>query len=326
MKENKNFLELQRYTLEACNIEKFPKGMFIENTNKWLALVGIWDHFLEGGSSGIFEEASHRIMWGVPRMYGKSPYDKIVELVVSEMLQDGDAFNAWDTCDTFDEVVAYMSSESEPNSDYDYRYSIEHCNYLSNRFLWKVKFSKAKYADEKACCEKELLIYETAIKKIVPSALSWNEDYWIDENHILDEIYALYGVDYRHIDCLEYGRILIILMGSEYSGFPSEIVEAWCATNIKTLPFSLAKAIWQNFTEEKILRFFLMAAEKADDQFYDTECVDSYQDEYIHPIEVFEYSAIYKSWMYPLISNWNEDPELYDPFIKERLFTVAINS
>ena len=114
-------------------------------------------------------------------------------------------------------------------------------------------------------------------------------------------------------------------MGSKYSGFSCKIVEAWCAINIKTLPFSLAKAIWQTFVEEKILRLFLIAAENADAQLGYTEGIASYPDEYLHPIGVFEYSAIFESWLYPLISQWNQDPERHDSFIKERLFTVAIN-
>lgn len=326
MVENNNFELLQRYTLEACNLENFPDGMFAGNENKWIELIDAWDQLLEGGSEEIFEEACHIIMWGIPREYRRSPYDKIVELVIAEMLRDGDAFNAWDSCEFFENAVGYMSSEMDPNSDYEYRYSIEHYYYLCDRFLLKVRYSKAKYSDEKVPYEKSVLAYETAIKKIVPAASEWSEKYWLDENHILEEIYKLYGVDYRCEDFLEYGRLLIILMGSKHSELSSEIVEAWCATNIKTLPLSLAKAIWANFTEVKILRNFLIAAEMADDQLYDKECGAHYKYDYLHPIGVFTHSAIHDSWIYPLISEWNDDPEQFDPFIKERLFTVAINS
>jgi hypothetical protein len=114
-------------------------------------------------------------------------------------------------------------------------------------------------------------------------------------------------------------------MGSEHSDLPSEIAEAWCATNIKTLPLSLAKVIWPTFTEERILDMFLIAANEADIQLYDRECWARYRGDYLHPIGAFDHSAIYESWVYPLIYQWNEDPEQYDPFIKERLFTVAIN-
>lgn len=326
MKEDKNFEALQRYTLEACNMETFPDDMFMGNESKWIELLGAWDQLLEGGFEEIFEEACHIIMWGIPREYRRSPYDKIVKLVIAEMLRDGDAFNVWDSCEFFEDAIGYMSSEMDPDSYYEYRYSIEHYQYLCDKFLLKVRYSKAKYSDKKADYEKRILSYQTAIKKIVPVASEWSEEYWIDENHIFDEISKRYGVDYRDIDCLEYGRILIILLGSQYSGFSSEIVEAWCATNIKILPLSLAKAIWLDFTEEKILSMFLIAVENAEAQLYDRAYWTGYKGNHLHPVGAFEHSTIYESWIYPLISQWNEDPELFDPFIKERLFTVAINS
>lgn len=326
MEEDKNFEALQRYTLEACNTNTFPDDMFTENTNKWIALVDAWDMLLEGGSKGIFDEATHLIMWGIPCEHRRSPYDEIIKLVVEEMLQDGDAFNAWDPCDFFEEAIGYRCAEMYPDSDYEYRYSIEHHLYLSDRFLLKVRYSKAKYSDEKTNYEENISSYQTAIKKIVPVASEWREEYWIDENHILDEIFKRYGVDYREIDCLEYGRILIILQGCPHSELPSEIVEAWCATNIKTLPISLAKAIWSTYTEEKILAMFLIAAEEADAQLYDKERRDRYRGKYLHPIGAFNHSTTYESWIYPLVRQWNEDSEQYDPFIKQRLFTVAIKA
>ena len=124
--ENKNFEMLQHYTLEACNMETFPEDMFTENGNKWLDLICAWDMLLEGGSEEIFEEASHIIMWGIHREYRRSLYDKIIDLVVEEMLRDGDAFNTWDSCVFFENAIGYRSSAMDPCSNHNYRYSIEH--------------------------------------------------------------------------------------------------------------------------------------------------------------------------------------------------------
>ena len=70
---------------------------------------------------------------------------------------------------------------------------------------------------------------------------------------------------------------------------------------------------------------FRSAAEEADIQLQNKECWARYRGNYLHPIGAFDHSATYESWLYPLIYQWNEDPEQYDMFIKERLFTVAIN-
>ena len=323
-----NLNQLWQLTLAVINTEASPKEVFPTIKNKWIQLIELWEGFLEGGAGGIFEEAAHRIMWGVPCAHRRSRHDDIIELVMQEMLADGDAFAAWDTCEIFENAVGYMSSEVDADleGDASYRFSVQHYEYLAKKLLWKVRFSKSMYAEEGTRYEKQIQAYETAIKTIVPAATNWTADYWIDENHILDEILKLYGVDYRCLDFEEYDRILQLIINKHMSDTPDEMKEAWYACNIKHLPYSLAEVIWPNFTQEHVLSIFLRAAEEADKQSDDAESVGLMRSRYIHPVGAFDYRSLFDSWVYTLVDQWNRDPEQFEPFIKERLYTIAIRS
>lgn len=325
MKNQDNFNIIWTLTLSALNAEAFPVEMFPTAKNKWILLIELWDDCLEGGAGGIFEEAAHRIMWGVPCAHRRSNHDDIIELVMREMLTDGEAYAAWDTCEIFEDSVGYMSGEMDADLEGEtyYRFSVQHYEYLANKLLWKVRFSKGAYAEEGTRYEKQIQAYETAIKTIVPAATNWTADYWIDENHILDEILKLYGVDYRCLDFEEYDRILLLIMNKCMSDTPDEITEAWYACNVQYLPYPLAEAIWPNFTQEHVLSIFLKAAEEADKQANDAESAALMRSHYIHPVGAFDYCSIFNSWIYPLIEKWNRDPEQFEPFIKEKLFTIA---
>lgn len=320
----KNLEILCRLTAIAADVNDSVFTEVLSSANGWHEILELWDQLLEGGAKDIFEESAHCIMWGIPREYCRSPYQEIVDVVISEMLLDGDAFSAWDGCESFEDAVGYMSSEMDPNSDFLYRFSIEHYYFVCNKFLLKVKYSKRKYADDKSKYEDAIIAYETAVKKVVPTAADWCEDMWIDENNILDEIYKIYDVDYRMIDFNQYSHIVTILMGSADYEIPCEIVEAWCACNIKNLPIKLAQVIWPIFTTEKMKKMFLIATEEADAQFYDKALWERYRKNYIYEMGAFDYCDIFDSWLYPHIVMMNQDPAQFDPDIKKRLYDVEI--
>ena len=139
-----NFKALCQLTLIACNRDTFPKGTFSANGNPWLELAVAWEKLLTDGSAGIFNDAVHRIMWGIPPAMSKPEYDGIVQIVMDELLKDGEAFNIWDSYDPCDIAIEMMSSEMRPRvaDDEDYSWSIEHYQYAEARMLWKIRYSK----------------------------------------------------------------------------------------------------------------------------------------------------------------------------------------
>ena len=324
------FTVLCQHTLSVCGMDSFPNGTFSDNGNCWLELAVAWEKLLEGGSAGIFLDAVHRIMWGMPCGHSKPEYNEIVRIVKNELLRDDEAFAAWDDYVGCDTAISAIGDNMDPSlaDSADYRYSIEHYHYVSDRMLWKIRYSKNKYIEDEPEYRESYLAYEAAIKKIVPAAETWSEDFWFNENHILDEIVKIYGVDYRYYDDLEYGRILQLLMGFKEDSMYA-IKETWFATNIVKMPMSLAKVIWPVNTEEKLMQIFFLAAEAAEALVGHENLLELQKKRELHPVGVFEFSTLHKSWLYPLISGWLDEMDGTDECVadmKRKLFTIAIKS
>ena len=328
--EETNFVKLCQRTLAVCNLERFPDGTFSNAGNNWLELAKAWETLLMDGSAGIFYDAVHRIMWGIPHAKSRPEYDGIVQIVVEELLKDGAAFEAWDSYEPCNITIAEVESEMNPatkNSD-EYCSSIEHYHYCSDKLLWKVRYSKAKYAAEYSEYQKAYLMYEEAIKKIVPAACTWAEDYWYKEDHIYDELINLYGVDYRE-NFEEYGRILLLLMNAEEEPEKYALNEAWFATNIQRMPMSLAKVIWPENTEEKIIKIFLLAAEITRALADAGVNFEARKAREFHPVGVFEYKSLRNSWVYDIVNEWFANSDSSDELVSDIkcwLFTIAMRS
>lgn len=323
---NKSFATLCQLTLTVSNITEFPQGTFTAKGNAWKELAKAWDSLLPFGSYGIFEEAVHRIMWSVPTSAFDPKYEDLIADVVKELLTDGDAFAAWDSNIGCKTAVSTVTSDMQPyRTDADeYNCSIEHYCYVCDKALYKIKHSKAKYASENKIYKEEISAYEGAIKKIIPAAEYWDDSHWSKESYAFDEILALYGVDYRMLPYEEYGRILLILMNSEEDIEKYVLNEAWYASNITTLPMSLAKVIWPDYTEEDMLSIFWFASEMAIMQHNAGNPYAFLKEEEIHPIGLFEKETVCQSWLYKEILSWAQIPGKLDTSVKKRIFDLSI--
>ena len=328
VKNDANFAKLYALTLAVLNLNKFPEGTFSVNGNAWLELADVWEMYSEFGSAGIFLDAIHRIMWGIPSDICEPEYEEIIRIVVEELLMDGDAFAAWDDYDACTTAMKAVGNDTSPwieDAD-DYRRSIEHYHYLWDKMLWKIRYSKAKYLSEGINYKNAIHEYESAIKTIIPVAGSWDESYWYNERHIYDEIIKLYGIDYSN-DYVEYSRILLLLMNHTRDKSLSDRDEAWFASNITRLPMSLAKVIWPEDTEDKMIKMFLCATEAAEMQTGNEELYAIQKGKLIHPVDVFEYSTIENSWLFAQVYAWYSDYHGDDEVLKEakrRVFTVSM--
>lgn len=329
IENNANFAKLYSLTLDVLGWNDFPAGTFSEDGNVWVELAEVWKDKIEDGASNIFVDAVHRIMWGIPSNQYKPKYEEIIQIVIEELLNDGEAFAAWDDYTVCSLAIDVLGSETEPCVDNaeEYCHSVEHYQYLSDKMLCKVRYSKAKYSYMNEACMYAIQAYETAIKKIIPEAESWTEDYWYNESHIYNALEELYGVDYSD-DYEEYGRILLILMNDEDDEFEYDCTEAWYASNIKRMPMSLAEVIWPYCTEEKITRMFLWAAEASDIQskIENKEKYQAAKEKMMHPVGVFEFSTLRESWLYKLVYTWYADyhGECQDcNYVKRWLFTTS---
>ena len=328
VENNANFDALCQFTLHVCNQESFPNGTFSTNGNPWLELVIAWETLLTEGSAGIFNDAVHRIMWGIPPQKSIQKYDGIIQIVADELLRDGAAFAAWDSYAPFDISIELVSSEMRPwvANDEDYSWSIEHYQYAEAKVLWKVRYSKEKYKEKSSEFQNAYLAYENAIRRIVPAASTWTDTYWLKEDHIHNELISLYGVDYRD-DYIEYGRLLQLLMNDEASPEMYALNETWFASTIKRMPMALAEVIWPENTEEKIMQMFLLSSDLTAALAESGLDYQKAKEKLIHPVGVFEYSALRESWIYQLMADWFQDEDSTNELVhdvKNRLFTIGL--
>lgn len=330
MGNNIRFAEICQLTLDVCGLAALPEGALTSDGDKWVDLATAWDDLLTVGSAGIFTEAVHQIMWGIPSHRAVEKYDCIVQFVVKELLDDGEAFNSWDQLPACNMAIGLVEAEMNPwveNSE-EYCYSIEHYQYLSNKMMQKVRYSKRMYADKVFTCEEKCNQYENAIKKLIPVAESWAETDWYKEKKIHDEIFKLHGVDYRD-EYIDYGRILLILMNDNQDKTTYACTEAWLAANIERMPMSLAQVIWPKDTESEIMRVFLTATQLTEKYVALGSPMAYRKDKEIHPVDVFDYASLRKSWLYAQMYTWFTDLEgdidcLKD--VKKKLFEIAIKS
>lgn len=306
LNNNTVFATLYQLTLKACKLKKFPSGKFTGERNVWLELAYVWNDLFDGGSAIIFMDAIHRIMWGVPCEGSRPQYNKIVEIVMDALLSEGEAFETWDSYDTCDVAIELIGADMDSWMDSSYRYSIEHYHYVKDRMLCKIRYSKKKYKKRYEHVVDEVKSYEDAIKKLIPVVKTWNENYWLAEKHILDEINNRYGVDYRD-DYIDYGRILMILTSREKKKSKYEIHEAWCASNIKQMPYSIAQVIWPQNTEDRIIKMMELASKKAVSSIEPGSKQARQLEEYIHPVGIFQYSELHKCWAMDLMRKWMDD-------------------
>lgn len=326
MNSNEIFAELCKLTLQVCGKTEFPAGTFTENGNRWLELVDAWDALIEGGALGIFLDVVHRTMWGFQYSWANPSCDDIARIVQYELLRDREAFKAWDGCNAFEDALHIPANEGTPWLDDHptYHCSVHHYEYLCTRMLYKLRFSKRSYANERRSCEEAWSEYIRCIGRIVPSSKTWDEAQWANENNIHDEINRLYGFDYRK-DPESYYQLYSMLTIQEPNPLRRLSAEAWYSHKINNMPVELVKVLWPKETWQRVRNMFLLAAEGAEKSARDTKrgCADREDCVY------FTYKDLRHSWLYQAMNDWHNHLGKTGQFpenIKKKLFEIAMRA
>lgn len=319
-----SFDTLCALTLEAAELSAFPVGTFNSNGNRWIELAQAWDELLPGGSFGIFLDVVHRAMWGFPYCWGNPRNEEIVRIVQYEMAREREAFIAWDTYSEFEDAIHVPVNQTTPWLDdiEAYRCSLDHYEYLATRMLYKLRFSKRKYRNERKPCEEAWGEYIRCIGKIVPDSKKWDEAQWANENNIHNEILRLYGIDFRK-DVDSYHNFYSMLTFNGYNQLQKIMWDSWHISHVKDMTMALARVIWPKDTEGTIFLMFLVAAREAEQTRVEKgiTCDDGTSK------DVFTYKPLFNSWLYRWTDeNYNGikgDPRAKEE-IKRMLFNVAM--
>lgn len=315
-----NFTKLYKAILEACDATEFPEGTFTRDGNPWKELIEVCEELFSDGVIGMFWEAAYRIMWGVPFVEYDEEREEIIRLVIHELLTDGPAFYAWDSCDCLRLATIEVcdSIDARIMDDITFFCTVKHYDYLKDKMMCRIFCSKSRYSNDFAYYAENVRKYESIINKLIPVSITWDEDFWIDENHIHDEIVNLYGVDYRkdndpnHKD---YNQLVLLLNIPYRDRRRYLFFEAFLATRIKNMPFALAQVIWPDDTENKIIRVFRKAYREAGRT--NGNPVVSWA--------VWDANNIRDSFACKLLYEWKED-DTRDARLKKRVKTLLFNA
>lgn len=295
MTADERYAVLEDATIAAVGESMFAK-YYDKTKNRWLNLASIWGYKMEC--------ALHHIYWGV------YPYDcddpntlYLCSLMEAELLDDGEAFNAWSKWSVFEEMLEDMTDRVGTNGGGIEIRFIEHHKYLRARLLCKVKYSKTRPFgfDE---YQREYEDYEKIVTRFVPVAANWDRVKWSDDRNVALALNAAYGVDYCSSETSmdTYDRVIMMCRELDHWGCTNNAL--WYAANIELFPLAMAKVLWPVDLEANVTKLFL-AAYEATVRYENSGqlCLDK-KNKHYHPVGHFEREALKASWLYQNVSKW----------------------
>lgn len=294
--------------------------------NGWTSLADLWEELIYETGKDIFADVLHLIKWGTPfEKNGSTAYQKLV-LVICEALQsDTPAFFAWTKHYFFKCCIEAITEDHFDISWYPH-ISNEHYHFLASQAtlkIWHYTYGHKKACDDAACY---ITHYKTRIMKLLPQARHWHPDECTDENNIHNEIFRVYGIDFR---CnLAAYRVLHQLLDAPTT-IPKRINSPAIDSLIRLDLCSpiLISAIWPDENPDIIIKLFLLAEKTARYWF------DIFSDEVGDkggwlPTDA-RYAYLRKSWLFAYVHQQLDSkkiPHRYVFKVKQAILNVELRS
>lgn len=296
LSSDERFVEMCNATIAALRDPDDFNEFYGDTKNRWIDLATVWDVEME--------YALHYIYWGVYPRNCKTPEERcLCSLVAAELLDYGEAFEAWSRWSVFEEMLEGMVDEVCSDGTGIETHFIEHHNYLSARLLCKVKYEKTR-PDGFGAYVRQYESYEKIVARFIPEAKNWTRDRWGNDLNVAAALEDRYGVDYVASSASEddFDRIIMMCRELEYWGDTADVV--WYAANIEQFPLDMVKVLWPSDLEGNVTKLFL-AAYKATVRYEESGqlCLDK-KNKYYHPVGHFEREALRASWLYQNVSEW----------------------
>ena len=292
---DERYAEVVNATIAAMGEETFNE-YYHDTKNRWRDLAAVWD--------GVLEYALHHIYWGVyPHNCKDSDLLYLCSLVEAELLDDGEAFEAWSHWSVFEKQLENMADETCSYGTGIETHFIEHHNCLRARLLCRVKYSKTRpYGYDEY--QREYEDYEKIVTRFVPETVNWTREQWGDDLNIASVLNAAYGVDYcaSSASMDDYDRVIMMCRELNHWGCIGNAL--WYAANIELFPLGMAKVLWPVNLEANVTKLFL-ATYEATIRYENSGqlCLDK-KNKYYHPVSHFEREALKNSWLYQNVSKW----------------------
>ena len=257
------FEKIYQKTLEAFDLtpEEAPCSRGFQKC--WEDILKLWERCGDDAAFYLLYSAMFHIAWKRHVTAGKSkPLVELVELIEQILLEEGYGYQVWSSSYVFCEAMDGMKRtmrvgggrcKSEWFSRYIYAKAC--CKiFLKGREdfePWKSIPGTDYRILPTAVRAKEIpIVFEGAIRRLVPKSVGWTQREWSNEDFILQEIQRLHGVDYRH-DYKSFDNLIDafdkLLGGRSYD---------YSLMMVQQLSPSMVPCIWTRGHERSLELFF----------------------------------------------------------------------
>lgn len=320
-----DFCEL---TQKGCALKYFPADSIISSPNGWTTLADVWESLIDEAELDIFQDAAYCIKWGI-KANGPSPiYASLIDAVCEVLLSDCPAYDAWMAHDYCKSAVFETADEFNPwcAGNVAYSYSDWHHHYTSYKMLLRILNYRKGHVTKCKKFASFVRYYESRIIKLLPNAVHWVPDYWLNENNIMAELNKVCPYDY-HNDLPSYNALLDLTRSPKRMPNSRDLDIIQYISNVKNLAQCWMKAIWPTKTDAIIIQYLLLAEQRAAEAL--TKPWLCYSIGFYDPIPGVDYTLLSHSWIVSYTNNLLLNKSLpagVERQVKLALFNIATHS
>ena len=293
---------------------------------RWIDLSAFWEAHSELFRN-VFYDAFYHIVMG-KHSYGSKPRLCLICLVEEVLLTDAEAVRSWTSQSrafyrAFEYIKETISQGSRKkrywNSLIMQEYVLERFRYLlifrdapiPQMTLKIAKDSRSMYHFTNQLEVKSVYTrFEEFIELLVPDCRQWSPKQWRSEKFSFSPIQSIHGFDFT--DHIEDFDSLAYLYRRKAEGLPYYKT----LFSIKSLPDSIAKALWPNGIEKEIIKQFNIAC-RVSPRLYQNQFRSS---DPINPLNMAN------SWAFQHLTEWRSNRDLVNSNVRSNIMQVALGN
>ena len=271
-KESRDKFELiYAKTLEVLKLDKSSVQCSGGFQQCWYDLLDVWRNNALQMDCVVMNSVMHHIACGRYPGHGMSrDLQDLLQLVEQAVLEEGYAFEVWKKSGVLRRELKFVRELMTPGSKlaccgsrwfgrYVYSNTFSRV-YLKNRKL-NSEFEGMTWDDihmfvTASQARENVVVFEGAIKRLLPGAKTWTRVQWADESWILQEIHRVHGIDYT-VDYPAFDALIdvfdLCLNGRSYDR---------SLLLLDAFPASMMACLWPRNTQLELERFFLRVSRR----------------------------------------------------------------
>ena len=267
----------------------------------------------------IIYMALYHITWNTYPVSGLSAAKlELLALVEEALIEEGYAYEVWSESYIFNRAMDLIGKSTSIGSPRCLCHSAWFGRYVYANTCYEVvlKNGKVKLHESRIgwiglnmfestySVRNTILVFEAAIKRLIPSATNWTRQEWTNEAHILREIQKVHGINYSQ-NYEDFDNLMDVfdrlLNGADYDR---------SLMLLDQVPLSIATSLWPNNALKNLERFFVRICNRTRKQMKINPCSQS----------AFRKDILTNSWVWVHFNGTNTPP----PKVKQQIFNVML--